>query len=105
MEPLRSLHLEDQRPDAELVKAQLTIQDVLCVVQWGADRVSFLTVLEHGNIDLILRDFEMPGFDGLTALALAREKQPNLPFIFVSGAIGEERVIESLKQGVTDYVL
>jgi len=105
VEPLRILHFEDQRYDAELVKAQLAAQGVSCVVQWVADRASFLAALEQGNIDLILSDFVMPGFDGLAALVLAREKRPDLPFIFVSGAIGEDRAIEILKQGATDYVL
>ena len=105
MQPLRILHLEDERYDAELVKAQLAAQGIECAVQWVADHASFLTALDQGNVDLILSDFAMPGFDGLAALALATEKRPHLPFIFISGAIGEECAIESLKQGATDYVL
>ncbi len=69
------------------------------------NRAEYLAALEQGNIDVILSDYTMPGFDGRTALALAREKRPEIPFLFVSGTIGEDSAIEALKNGATDYVL
>src|SRR4051794_4434575 len=55
--------------------------------------------------DLILSDFTLPGFDGAIALLIANSRRPEIPFIFVSGTIGEERAVEALKCGATDYVL
>src|SRR6185436_1457882 len=69
------------------------------------NRANYIAALEQGSIDVILSDYTMPGFDGRTALALAREKRPEVPFLFVSGTIGEDSAIEALKNGATDYVL
>ena len=60
--------------------------------------------LEHGGFDLILADYTLPSFDGLSALKITQEKCPHVPFIFVSGTLGEEVAIEALKIGATDYV-
>ena len=65
----------------------------------------FVAALEHGGIDLILSDCTLPAFDGMSALKIAHAKWPAIPFIFVSGTLGEERAIDSLKSGATDYVL
>src|SRR6185369_13078375 len=65
----------------------------------------FGAALERGEVDLVLADFALPTFDGMSALAIVREKHPDLPFVFVSGRLGEESAIESLKNGATDYVL
>src|ERR1039457_2817496 len=65
----------------------------------------FVAALEHGGIDLILSDFSLPAFDGLSALEMVRTKWPAIPLILVSGTLGEERAIDSLKSGATDYVL
>jgi C4-dicarboxylate-specific signal transduction histidine kinase len=64
-----------------------------------------VTALEHDEIDLILADYKLPSFDGVAALKLASGARPHVPFIFVSGTIGEELAIEALKMGATDYVL
>ncbi|HEY3863245.1 MAG TPA: response regulator [Verrucomicrobiae bacterium] len=64
----------------------------------------FTAALERGRLDLILSDNLLPGFSGGTALKIAREKRPAIPFIFISGTLGEERAIDSLKSGATDYV-
>ena len=68
-------------------------------------REEFVAAMERGGFDLILADYSLPSFDGLSALAIARKTRPEVPFIFVSGAIGEEFAIETLKSGATDYVL
>ena len=64
-----------------------------------------MAALEQGGIDLILSDFTLPAFDGLSALKIAHAGRPDLPVILVSGTLGEERAIDSLKSGATDYVL
>src|SRR5467141_4277375 len=68
-------------------------------------QVAFYTSLEQGGIDLILADYTLPSFDGISALKLAMTACPEVPFIFVSGTLGEEVAIEALKIGATDYVL
>jgi hypothetical protein len=102
---LRILHLEDNAADRELVRQALVQEEIACDYVYAQDRIEFAAALQAGNIDLILSDFALPGYDGISALALAREKRPEVPFLFVSGTIGEERAIESLKSGATDYVL
>lgn len=103
--PLRILHLEDDPLDAELVQGTLAAEEVDCSVVLVASREKFVFELEDGSFDLVLADFAMPGFDGMSALAIVRERYPDLPFVFVSGRLGEEAAIESLKSGATDYVL
>lgn len=99
------LNLEDSENDAELNAAMLSARwphsQLVRVDTPGA----YLAALEDEKFDLILSDFTMPGFDGMQALALAREKAPETPFLFVSGTIGEDTAIEALKNGATDYVL
>jgi signal transduction histidine kinase len=105
MNRLRILNLEDDPLDAELVRTMLEEGDVGCevvLVQTGDD---FVAALEENDFDLILADYALPGFDGMTALEISREKKPGLPFIFVSGTMGEEFAIEAVKSGATDYVL
>ena len=99
------LMLEDSLADAELV--ELTLREGgLAVSLKRVDReADFVRELETAPPDLILSDYALPSFDGLAALALAREKCPEVPFIFVTGTMGEEVAIETLKNGATDYVL
>ena len=102
---LRILHLEDNRNDADLVQAALATEGLACEVVRMETRAEFAAALDEGGWDLILCDFSLPSFDGKTALALARERCPGMPFIFVSGTIGEEAAIDALTSGATDYVL
>lgn len=102
---LRILHLEDDASDARLVREMLREGGVAADVTTVATRGDFVAALDHGGFDLILADFRLPTFDGMEALALARSRGEDLPFIFVTGAMGEERAIETLKGGATDYVL
>ncbi len=68
-------------------------------------RDDFLEAIDGGEFEIIFADYSLPGFDGLSALAIAKERWPNVPFIFISGTMGEELAIETLKSGATDYVL
>lgn len=104
-ETIRILHLEDSEYDAELIQNMIDDGGVACVIQRVATRQDFDAALDRRQFDLILSDYSLPAFDGISALALAREKVPEIPFIFVSAAMGEERAIDSLKRGATDYVL
>ncbi|KAA3661773.1 MAG: response regulator [Chloroflexi bacterium] len=102
---LRLLILEDEPLDAELIVA--TLEDGGYSCQW--DRVEteelFKNRLNNPQYDLILADYRLPTFDGLTALKIFAKRKLNIPFIIVSGTLGEELAIESLKAGATDYVL
>jgi two-component sensor histidine kinase len=102
---VRILLLEDSEVDAELICEQLRRGGMECDIVRVAQRDEFAAALDRGGYDLILSDYSLPSFDGGTALALTRTKAPDTPFIFVSGVLGEERAIESLKLGATDYVL
>jgi len=102
---LRILNLEDELIDAELNQAMLSARWPDCELIRVGTREEFIQALEGGGYDLILSDYTIPGFDGRSALQLARERRPEVPFIFVSGTIGEDTAIEALKNGATDYVL
>ncbi len=101
---LRILHLEDDRADAALVDATLAGEGLACTIVRATTREQFLAGLE-GTYDLILADFAVPGFDGIAAQRLAHARHPDVPFVFVSGTIGEDVAIERLKAGATDYIL
>ena len=102
---LRILHLEDDPNDMELVRSTLKKGGIDCDVEVVSDRPSFVAAFERGNADLILSDFSLPSFDGLSALKIVRARAADLPFIIVSGTLGEEAAIDSLHSGATDYVL
>lgn len=102
--PLRVLHLEDEPHDAELVAARLRADGVECEIVAVDSRAEFEAALRT-PCDVILADDRLPSFDGAAALAIARERAPETPFLFVSGTLGEEVAVERLKAGATDYVL
>ena len=102
---LRLLLLEDSPADAELNERELR-KAGLAFVALRVDREATLrAALDAFAPDLILADYHLPGFDGLRALAICREHSPATPFIFVTGAMGEERAAESIRAGATDYIL
>ncbi len=103
--PLRILHLEDNPNDAELIQATLESEGIVSHVTRVETQTDFFASIEQGGFDLILTDYTLPSFDGLSALKIALEKCPDVPFIFVSGTLGEEVAIEALKIGATDYIL
>jgi len=103
--PLRILHLEDNPTDAELIQGILETEGIICAVTRVDTQADFFASIERGGFDLILTDYTLPSFDGLSALKIALEKCPDVPFIFVSGTLGEEVAVEALKIGATDYIL
>src|SRR5215212_3069754 len=102
---LRIVYLEDDPLDTELVQAKLAEGGISCEITRVETREQFVGALGDGGFDLMLSDHSLPSFDGLSALKLAKVMCPEVPFILISGAIGEERAIEALKSGATDYVL
>jgi len=104
-QPFRVLHLEDNRLDAELIANILEDAGLDCRVETVQTRYGFQECLQRQDWDVILSDFGLPAFDGLSALAIAQDVRPTTPFIFVTGTMGEDNAVESLKQGATDYVL
>jgi PAS domain S-box-containing protein len=101
----RVLILEDNPIDAFLLRNSLSTECFDCEVVEANNKTSFLTALATGGFDLIISDYLVPGFDGLEALALAREESPDIPFIFFSGAMGDGVAVETLRAGANDYVL
>jgi PAS domain S-box-containing protein len=101
---LSILHLEDDPADAELIAETLTAEGLECDIRRAASRDQFAAGLE-GPLDVILSDFALPGFDGASAQAMALARRPEVPFVFVSGTMGEELAIDRMKAGATDYVL
>jgi diguanylate cyclase (GGDEF)-like protein len=102
---LRLLMVEDSEADAELAMRCLKAAGFRLSVERVVEEAQMRRALLSGLPDLILSDFSLPGFGGMSALAIARVEAPGVPFIFLSGTIGEERAIEALKSGATDYVL
>lgn len=102
---LRFIILEDNPVDAELMELELSKGGIAAECLRVETANAFEEVIGNGAVDLILADYTLPEFDGLTALKMLREHHPDVPFIFVSGSLGEERATEALKSGATDYVL
>ena len=103
--PLHILHLEDDPNDAALVQATLEAEGITCATTRAQNQDDFVAALKRDDLDLVIADFALPKFDGMSALKTVRATWPDLPFILVSGKVGEEFAIESLKAGATDYVL
>jgi PAS domain S-box-containing protein len=103
--PLRIVHLEDDLGAHELVRALLAADGIDASVEHVDEPEAYRRALTPNPPDLILSDFNLPGIDGHTALALKRELCPAVPFIFVTGALGEETAVETLRNGATDFVL
>lgn len=104
-EPLRVLHLEDNPADAELVQAALAHDRESYSFVMVQNKAQFQAAIATQGFDLVLSDYALPDFDGITALRMVRERHPHIPFILVSGTLGEEQAVESLQSGATDYVL
>ncbi|HEY2036522.1 MAG TPA: diguanylate cyclase, partial [Steroidobacteraceae bacterium] len=104
-DPIRVLLVEDMELEAELTIRHLHKHGIAHVLQRVETDEDMRTALRDFKPTIILSDFSLPRFDGLHALETARECAPDVPFLFVSGTIGEERAIEALRRGAVDYVL
>lgn len=102
---LHILLLEDTDTDAELAERALRQAGLDFVLRRVDTREGFVQALDNFSPDIVLADYKLPRFDGLSALALLRQSQPQVPFVFVSGTMGEEFAIDTLHQGAADYVL
>ena len=102
---MRLLLLEDDPADAELALAALAAGGLECAAEVAGGRQDFERLHAAGGWDLVLADYSLPGYTGMDALALVRAADPLLPFILVSGALGEERAVDALRAGASDFVL
>jgi DNA-binding NtrC family response regulator len=102
---IRVLLIEDDPNDAVLLNHELRRGGLSFGVRCVDTRENFLRELDAERPDVILSDHGLPHFDGFSALAIARQKCPDVPFLFVTGSLGEEMIIETLRGGATDYVL
>src|SRR5579859_137669 len=102
---LHILHVEDNADDALFTDRQLKTGGLNCTIKRVESREDFEKELGREPLDVILCDFSMPQFNGMAALKFARKKRPDVPFIFLSGTIGEELAVEALREGATDYII
>jgi two-component system sensor histidine kinase UhpB len=105
MNAARILLLEDSDTDAHLILRALRDADLNCITRCVQTEAGLLKELTAFGPEMLLSDYSIPGFDGVAALELVRHRLPDVPFIFVSGTIGEERAIDLLRAGATDFVL
>lgn len=99
------LHLEDSRVDHALVKFALQRSKVACELTLTDTMDEFRVEVESGRYDIVIADYHLPGFTGLDAWEVARDLRPDLPFVILSGAIGEAAAVEAMHLGVSDYLL
>lgn len=102
---LRVLLVEDEPLDAEMIIDELRDDGLDMQTRLVDDEVAFRHAVESFQADIIISDLSMPGFSGYRALEILRERDKLMPFIFVSGTIGEDAAIKALKSGATDYLL
>ncbi|MCR9173848.1 MAG: PAS domain S-box protein [bacterium] len=102
---IRILHLEDNIADAELIQIELEKEYGEYQIKHVSNRDEYIAALELGEHDIVLSDYNVPLISGLESIELSKSYGPNVPFIYVSGAIGEEGAVEMLKSGAADYVL
>jgi PAS domain S-box-containing protein len=105
VKPISILLLEDSALDALLVEKLLTNDNIPFRMDRVETRDAFRQAINEKDYDLILADYQLPSFDGFSALAMKQEAAVDAPFIFVSGTLGEELAIDALHRGATDYVL
>ena len=103
--PIRILHLEDSARDAELVQARLDESGIEREIVRATCKLEFERALSQGSFDLILCDYNLPDYDGLSALEASKKLHPEIPVILLSGALGEDGGVECMKLGATDYLL
>src|SRR4030042_4315975 len=102
---IKILILEDVPDDAELMMLELKKGGFDAISKRVITKDDFVKALKDFNPDLILADYKLPSFNGIEALELVIKNEIKIPFIFVSGSLGEDHAVETIKQGATDYVL
>lgn len=102
---IKILLLEDSDLDAEILQNLLKEDEIECYIKRASNKLDYFNLFNNFDFDVILSDNLLPDFDGISALKYAKEHKPNVPFIFVSGTIGEDRAVEALRHGAKDYVL
>lgn len=102
---IRILHPEDSPRDAEILHERLRTGGIAADIVLVSDQQSFDTALARETFDLILSDYELPGYSGMAAVRLAHEHHSKTPVLMISGTVGEEAAVKSLHIGATDYLL
>jgi two-component system, cell cycle sensor histidine kinase and response regulator CckA len=102
---LRILHLEDNPRDAELIRSAIEAEGLDCELRQVKNRLEFESAVASDQFDVILCDYQLPDYNGFAALTHVRQTQADTPVILLSGTLGEEQAVDSLKSGATDYVL
>src|SRR6185503_4701726 len=100
----RVLHVEDEVTDSDLVSVWLQEAGLDWEVVRVDTREAFVRAIESGTFDIVLSDFQLPAFNGLEALKETRARRPELAFVFFTATLGEERAVDALKAGATDFV-
>ncbi len=100
---LKILILEDNQDDVDLLYRELKKSGLSFISRIVQTREEFEDALDNFGPDIILSDYSLPAFDAVTAFRIKQDKSPYIPFIIVSGIIGEENAVELIKNGVTDY--
>ena len=103
--PIRILHLEDSPRDAELIRHKLEHSGLAFEIVLTDSRAGFENALTERVFDLVISDYNLPGYDGIAALKHAQVAQPDLPVILISGTLGEEEAVKCLQFGATDYLM
>jgi len=104
-ETLKILIVEDNKSDADLLERELKKNGLNFTANVVETREAFEDALMKFKPGIILSDYSLPAFDGLTAFNITQGHSPDVPFIIVSGMLGDERAVELIKHGITDYVL
>jgi C4-dicarboxylate-specific signal transduction histidine kinase len=102
---LRLLLIEDSDNDAEVVRRVLRRSGFDLQITRADDEAGVVQALAREELDLVISDYQLPSFDGLAALALVRAARPDLPFIVVSGRVGEDVAVDAVRRGANDYLL
>ena len=105
LKTLKILLIEDSAADTDLILRELSKAGMRFSYKRVCTNEEYLHELFSNTPSIILADYTVPGFGPISALDLRQKEHPDIPFIFVSGTIGEERAIEAIKKGATDYVL
>src|SRR5205085_1100315 len=103
--PLRLLQVEDREDDAALVELALARAGYHVFARRVDTSAALRRELDEAEWDVVIADYTMPSFSGTKALAIVREQHPDLPFIFVSGTIGEDTAVAAMKTGAHDYIM